>query len=173
MLGLDVLFWMLVILFAFIGSIRGWAKELLVLFASILSLFILKIISIFFPFIQQVLTANSASAVFVFRTVIFLVIVFFGYQSPNIGKLAASGRFARDRLQDILFGFVLGAVNGFMIAGCLWYFLDQAQYPFASITAPAASLKPLLDALPPVWLTDPLLYFVVALAFAFVLVVLI
>ncbi len=37
MVSLIVIFWMYVILFAIIGGMRGWAKELLVTFSVILA----------------------------------------------------------------------------------------------------------------------------------------
>ena len=49
MVSLTVLFWMYIILFAFIGTIRGWAKELLVTFGVILAIFI---ITVLLPFID-------------------------------------------------------------------------------------------------------------------------
>lgn len=172
MLGLEVLFWILVIFFAVIGSIRGWAKELMVTFAAILGIFIITVIELFLPFIEQALTSNSNAAVFWFRSILFMALVFFGYQTPSIPKLAASGRFARDRLQDILLGFVLGGFNGYFVAGTLWFFMDKASYPFAAITAPTseAALQ-IIQILPPLWLAAPTIYFAIAIAFAFVLVV--
>ena len=38
MMSIVVVFWMYVFLFAFIGGMRGWAKELLVTFSAILAL---------------------------------------------------------------------------------------------------------------------------------------
>ena len=38
MISLAVVFWMYVILFAIIGGMRGWAKEILVTFSVILAL---------------------------------------------------------------------------------------------------------------------------------------
>jgi hypothetical protein len=49
MVGLNVVFWILVILFALIGMTRGWAKELLVTFSVILALFIIAVLEQFAP----------------------------------------------------------------------------------------------------------------------------
>ncbi len=65
-----------------------------------------------------------------------IVLVFFGYQTPNIPRLAGSGRFARERLQDSLLGLFLGALNGYLVWGTFWYFLDQARYPFPASSPP-------------------------------------
>ena len=44
MVSLTVLFGLLVLLFAVIGAMRGWAKELLVTSAVVLALFIIQIL---------------------------------------------------------------------------------------------------------------------------------
>jgi hypothetical protein len=103
--------------------------------------------------------------------------VFFGYQTPNIGRLASQNRFARDRLQDVLLGLFLGAFNGYLIAGSIWFFLDAAGYPFPNLITPpsgevAAVTDRMMAYMPPELLGgSSAIYFAVALAFAFVLVV--
>lgn len=49
MIGLAAIFWMFVILFAIIGAMRGWAKELLVTFSAILAMFIISVITNYLP----------------------------------------------------------------------------------------------------------------------------
>jgi len=176
MIGLNAFFWMFVLLFALIGAMRGWAKELLVTFAAILALFILNVTETYVPFVSQALKAN-AEMLFGLRVVMLCGMVFFGYQSPNLQRLAQSNRFAREKLQDYLLGFVLGAINGYLFVGSFWWFMADANYPIKFITPPdpnseigMASIE-LLKRMPPTWLTAPTIYFAIALAFAFVIVV--
>lgn len=175
MVSLLFLFYLFVFLFAIIGAMRGWAKEMLVSFAVILALFILTVLEVFVPFIRETVTGASR---FWLRLLILAALVFFGYQGPNLPRLAGSGRFARERLQDTLLGLFLGALNGYLIFGSIWYFMHASGYPFASITAPdfttAAGQDALqvINLLPPEWLgVAPAIYFAVALSFVFVLVV--
>ena len=49
MITLNFAFWMMIILFAVIGAMRGWSKELLVTFAAILGLFVIAVIERFAP----------------------------------------------------------------------------------------------------------------------------
>jgi len=106
-----------------------------------------------------------------------MVLVFFGYQTPNLPRIAATGRFARERLQDVLLGFFLGAINGFMIWGTIWFYLEAANYPFDIILRPdpastmGQAAERLMAFLPPAWLGSPVIYFAVAIAFVFVMVV--
>ena len=182
MIGLNVFFWFMVVLFAVIGSMRGWAKELLVFFSIILSLFVINVLQEFAPFVQNLVAGDSLSALFWLRLVILTALVFFGYQGPNISKLAATNKLNREKFQDSLLGVFLGAINGYFIFGSILYYLNAAQYTALSklIMAPdplspqGAAVYDLLKALPPTWLLkpgSPLIYFAVAIAFAFVLVV--
>ena len=52
MISLSVLFWMFVILFAIIGGMRGWAKEILVTAGAVVALFLVTIMETFIPFIR-------------------------------------------------------------------------------------------------------------------------
>ena len=176
MVSLVVVFWMYVILFAVIGAMRGWARELLVAFAVILALFITSVLERFVPFISRTL-ATIPATLFWLRTAIIIALVFFGYQTPNIPRLAAQNRFARDRLQDILLGVFLGALNGYLIVGTVWYYLHVAGYPFPNlISIPTGNVADvtnrMMAIMPPELLGgSSAIYFAVALAFAFVLVV--
>jgi len=181
MISLAVLFWMLVVLFAIIGFNRGWAKEMLVSFSVILSLFILNVLERNnLPVISNLvaIAAQDPKPLFWLRTILVIALVFFGYQSPNISKLAATNRFIREKLQDSLLGLFLGALNGYLVVGTLWHFLHVANYPFPDvIAAPTGTFldaaEPLLALLPPTWLQGVTVYLAVAICFAFVLVVLI
>jgi uncharacterized membrane protein required for colicin V production len=174
MLSLSFVFWMYIVLFAIVGAMRGWAKELLVASAVVLGIFVVSVLEKFVPFVRDTVTGESR---FWVRTAIIVALVFFGYQTPKFPRLAESARFIRDTLQDSLLGFFLGALNGYLIFGTIWFFMNDANYPFPYITAPTAgspfgdaALK-LIPMLPPAWLSAPLIYFAVAVSFVFVLVV--
>jgi hypothetical protein len=177
MVSLVYIFWMYVLLFAIIGAMRGWAKELLVSFSVILAIFVLTVMERYIKFITTNLDNGTR---FWFEAIILIVLVFFGYQSPNIPRLAANNRFARDRLQDTLLGIFLGGINGYLVFGSFWYFLNAANYPLTPIILKpemTSDVQNLLKVLPPQWLgggfggESAAIYFAVALCFVFVLVV--
>ncbi len=177
MVSLTFLFWLFVLLFAVIGATRGWAKEILVTFAVILSIFLITIIEKFAPVITDAVANSGASGTFWLRFVIIVGLVFFGYQSPNLPRLSESPKFVREHLQDTLLGLFLGVVNGFLIFGSIWYFMHQANYPIDYIAAPVigtamgdAAIK-MIPFLAPAWLATPLIYFVTAVAFGFVIII--
>ena len=174
MVSLTVVFWMYVVLFAIIGAMRGWAKELMVTFSVVLSLFIITLLEQFVPPLREGIGEVPR---FWVRTIMVTLLVFFGYQTPNI-KAIAGARFARERLQDTLLGFIIGALNGYLVVGSLWFYMDQAGYPFAPFfTAPnlnepmGRAAEVLISRLPPVFLQPPWIYFAVTVAFLFVVVV--
>lgn len=177
MISLNVFFYMFIVLFALIGAMRGWARELIVSFSVILAIFINTVLETFVPFVRDILTNSGPANLFWVRVGILGGLVFFGYQTPNIPKIAATGRFARDRLQDILLGFFFGAINGYLIWGTAWHYMHVANYPLTAILPPdpntaagQASLN-MLRYLPPAMLTPPIIYIAIAIAFVFVLVV--
>lgn len=176
MVSLSFVFWLFVALFAVVGAMRGWAKELLVSFSVILSLFILTVLETYIPFVYDFMIQPGGRPQFWIRSLIVVLMAFFGYQTPNIQRLAGA-RFARERLQDTLLGLFLGALNGYLIIGTLWFFLHQAGYPFPYVRAPlpddpfSAPALELVQWLPPRWLGVPAVYFAVAIAFAFVVIV--
>ena len=49
MISLAVLFWMYLLLFGVIGALRGWAKEILVLFSLVLALFLDAVVMKYLP----------------------------------------------------------------------------------------------------------------------------
>jgi len=102
-------------------------------------------------------------------------LVFFGYQTVvSISRLAA--RAMRERLQDTLFGIVMGVFNGYLITGTLLYYLYEANYPYPEIVSPPTGsvleiVQAMMNWMPPHILGEPGIYFAVLLCFIFVLVV--
>ncbi len=171
MISLSVLFWIFVLMFALIGAMRGWAKELLVTSGVLVALFLLAVMETFIPFFKDSIPVQTSYWV---RTSVVIALAFFGYQTPNIPRIMESGKFIRERFQDILLGLFLGGINGYMIFGSLWFYLIDADYPFTWISAPAnlsENVMSLIKILPPQYLQPPVVYVAVAVAFVFILVV--
>ncbi len=172
MITLQFMFWIMIFLFAVIGAMRGWAKELLVTFAVIVGLFMIAILQRFAPETLRAFLLGAGKVQFWINTSIVCLLAFFGYQTPNIARIAA-GRFAREKFSDALLGFFIGALNGWLVVGSVWYFMAISGYPFTSITPPPSDLA-ILNYLPPELLianNSPAIYFAVAISFIFVLIV--
>ena len=198
MISILSAFWLFVILFGLIGAMRGWAKELLVIFSVVLALFLIYVLESFTPYLipfEEVLAQveNYAPGIsfgslplpvqdelkmqFWSRSAIVSILAFFGYQTPRLAVIKDKAR--RERIQDILLGVVLGLGSGFFIMGSLWFYMAAAQYPFSPQILPPQAGTVLGDAainilkyFPPVFASNQIgLFFAVVVAFMFVLVV--
>ncbi len=174
-MSLVYVFWMYVVLFAIIGMLRGWAKELLVAFSVILALALNHLLRKYVPIVADL--QDASSSLFWVQTLILGALVFFGYQTVLlVPRLQAKA--GRERLQDALFGAILGGINGYLIAGTLLFYVAQTNYQIAqNVVIPpqdpnvAAALQNMLAYMPPHVLGEPGIYFAVILAFIFVIVV--
>ena len=173
MISLSVLFWILIIIFAAVGAIRGWIKEILVTASVILALFTIFLLEKYYPVFSDTASLENP---FALRIVILGVLTFFGYQGPRFLSLIRDQKHLRDKLGNFLLGAISGAFNGYMIFCTPWYFLDQAGYPFDWISAPSSvtqvgqSVINLIEILPPNWLIEPTIYVAVAIALGLILI---
>jgi hypothetical protein len=132
--------WTMAFFFAYVGFQRGWNKEVIATAGIVLGLFAL------FQFddvIRNTLLANVApSQVFYVQAALFSIVVFFSYQTRAlIGSDATRGRRSegRDALQTSMLGGIVGFLNGYLVWGTLWYFMDVTNYPLQPyISAPPA-----------------------------------
>lgn len=183
MVSLLVFFSIFVILFTLIGMIRGWAQELLVTFSMILAFFMITIAeTVVVKMLPGIVVEDKSVLQLWVRTIIIVVLVFFGYQTPRISRFAAVVR--KDKISDSLLGIFIGGINGYLIAGSLWFYLAHAGYPskyfinpadllsIEALSKPAQAAIDFVNFLPPAWLgSPPGIYIAVSIAFLFVLVV--
>ncbi|MBP9676225.1 MAG: CvpA family protein [Anaerolineaceae bacterium] len=178
MVSLSFLLWVFIIIFAIIGSMRGWAKELLVVFSIVLALVTMTLLEAYLPFYQNAIDQAKPATIFWLKSVLLLIFLFIGHQLPKIPKLASSGRFMQFMFYDKALGAILGGFNGYLVFGTIWYFLHNTNYPLAYVLPPdvlteagRAALQ-MVEKLPPSWLmTTPTLYIAFAVCFVIVVVV--
>lgn len=186
MVTLSFFFWLLIMLFAIIGSMRGWAKELLVSFSLIMALFVMQIGLTYLGPIKKIWNGMGGATQFYIASLVMILFALFGYHTPSVPKVNQSiskdnKSAARHWLQDMLLGGIIGAGNGYLLVGTLWFFLDTAKYPVPEYilvppvggTVAGDTAFKILEWLPPVWLEIPIIYFVVAVIFTFVIIVLV
>jgi uncharacterized membrane protein required for colicin V production len=173
MMSVIYIFWMYVFLFGIVGAMRGWAKELMVIFSVITALAVNLLLEKYIPLVRDL--DKSSSSVFWIRTIILIALVFFGYQTVNISRFASKA--ARERLQDSMFGAVLGGFNGYLVAGTVLFYNHVANYPYRDIISPATdqaiiqAIDTMMKYMPPRFLGEPSIYFAVIIVLIFIIVV--
>jgi hypothetical protein len=173
MMSVISLFWMYVLFFAIIGAMRGWAKELLVAFSVVTALAVNLLLEKYIPLVRDL--DKAGSSIFWIRTIILIALVYFGYQTVSISRFASKA--ARERLQDALFGAVLGGLNGYLVAGTVLFYNHVANYPYRDILSPATdsaviqAIDTMMRYMPPRFLGEPGIYFAVIIILIFIIVV--
>jgi len=180
MMSVVYIFWMYVMLFGLVGAMRGWAKELMVIFSVITALAVNLLLEKYIPLVKNLVnpvapSADASAALFWIRTIILIALVFFGYQTVNISRFASKA--ARERLQDAMFGAVLGGFNGYLVAGTVLFYNHMANYPYPNIISPAIdpaileTIDTMMKYMPPRFLGEPTIYFAVIIVLIFIIVV--
>ena len=198
MISLGTVFWIMVSFFTFVGFLRGWTKEVIAMAGLVLSLFALNQ---FGPLLIGLLgsvgeiTPGELMPVerrqFYLLAAVHIFITFFSYQGPTLAGSRFRDRLGvRDNFRDKILGGLFGALNGYLIVGTLWSFLEYRvvapaqwerlaagiSYPFAEavirrppIDSPMATLIENL----PLPVLAPYLPFLIVLVFLFVIIVMI
>jgi uncharacterized membrane protein required for colicin V production len=178
MVSLYIFIWIFIILFSIIGYSRGIKRELLVTSSIILALYTTTILETFVKPINVAASQSVSGSIFWMRIILFLFLIIIGYQIPNIPQAATGSRFLKIGPQDGILGSLMGALNGFLLFGTIWFYIDKAGYPpFLPVIAPDLNTEIgkiaqyYIGILPPLWLGAPYVYFVVAASLAFILIV--
>ena len=97
---------------------------------------------------------------------------------PGVAEVAL---FGGDVLHDfsiaLLFGVIVGAINGYLISGTILFYLVQSRYQaFPNVVLPPApeteaAVQRLMAYMPPNLFGEPGIYFAVILCFIFVIIV--
>lgn len=174
MVQLATILWTLIVLFAIVGAMRGWTRELISVAGIILALFATWQFDA--VLIQPLTRGATPEQIFFLYTGILVVITFFAYQTPTnlISRRQQTIVDRRQGLQERLLGFVLGGVNGYLIFGTIWYYLDRTGYPFAPFIfapSPDSASAAMVQSLPLIFLVQGnLLTILVVVLFLFVLI---
>jgi hypothetical protein len=177
MISIHIMLWIFILLFAIIGAVRGWAKELLVTFSVILALFSLNVFQTFVPFFKEVMRESSPATAFWIRTGIVTAWFFSGIKPQNCSGWPKADVYSKCTARYAL-GRSIGRcerVHGF------WHGLvlsSHSRIPLRVCNRPrpghCEGLAALtwINYLPPSWLMgNPAIYFAVAICFIFIVVV--
>jgi len=171
-MAVPYLFGILLYIYAWLGLLRGWTKELLVSFAAMLALAVNFMLRRYIPLVYSL--PNESTDLFWVRVIILASLLYFGYVTvlviPSLA-LRSELRTPRDRG----WGLLLGILNGYLVMGTLLYYSAIANYPLGpylpgpvDVTA-VQFVNAWMAYMPPVMLSEPLIYFAVILTYVLVL----
>jgi hypothetical protein len=179
---LAAVFWIFVLMFGIIGLMRGWTKEILVTASIVLALFVMEelgnyVFDVMVPSDLAQIAADPETPLrrlVMLRAAILLLITFFGYQGPLVVAFTTRRTLRPgETLQESLLGLMIGGVNGYLVIGTLWWWLQVHQYPFPWVTPPGVENISFeyLRFLPLQWMTQgPILTVLVVVFFLFVII---
>jgi len=130
MITLDAFFYIMVALFAIIGALRGFKKELLVTAAGVMGVFTVKIV------VPMVVKDLSATQLFWTSLGVMGAFAILAYQTPSFRRFVEIGLFERKVSHSMLLGGLVGAINGYLYLSTVLHYMAQANYPVAQITPP-------------------------------------
>jgi hypothetical protein len=163
---IEVFFGVILFIFTLIGLVRGFLRELGV---TLVLMFILFFLSVFEPYLDKglthVMTMGSRMLpaarkdllmcwIFVW---VLIATAFISYQ----GETLAFGGQAPRGFPGIALGALTGLLNGYLLAGSIWFYMDKFGYPFTFLGFSADKLSHLargiIEFLPISFLGQPIL----------------
>jgi hypothetical protein len=173
MIAWVAVFFLLVTLFGIVGSARGWAKEILVIASVILSLAVIVLLE---DLLNLGKIIGNDRYLFYLRMFILTMLIYFGYQSPRVQRIAKATE-KRAQIGERILSFLMGLLSGYFVVGTYWYYANLAGYPgLEKYIAPAnqsiaEATVWVMSKLPPVWLDDPVSVFIaLVLIFIFIII---
>jgi hypothetical protein len=142
MVEIQQLFVILIVVMGVIGMVRGFLKELGVTLVLIATLFALDRL---IPIINNFITSGglgflgltpdaegTRSLLFLVFAAIMIAATYISYQGET---LTYEGNNPKGIVGSLL-GFLIGAVNGYLLFGTIWWLLNAYQYPFGLVVDP-------------------------------------
>ncbi len=132
----EVVFLVLIVLFGVIGVVRGWQQELGVTTMLLLTLFAITFLfardepgRLDSLFVRIGLTQDQIVVVTSLMAVAALLIVtFISYQGLGL-------TYPGSKKSNFL-SLLVGLINGYLLAGSIWYYLERAGWPLADVVPP-------------------------------------
>jgi hypothetical protein len=154
---IEIAFLMLLTVFAIIGIVRGYPRELGVTTMLLVALFVLEFLNERYQgLVDQALgIVTGQDEIGPLRAWVFVitlvVIAFITYQGQTLAFPGKAGR--------LFFDLGTGLLNGYLLVGSIWYYLHQAGWPGLPVMEPfTAFYQAAVRLLPPAVFSWP--YFI-------------
>jgi len=163
---IELVWFTIVLIFGLIGIVRGYLRELGVTTVMVVALFgIITFEGRLAPILGRLAGWSTGPEAAIWLTVAWVVaLVFAAFISYHGQTLAFEGTLPKGSLAAIL-SLSAGLVNGYLIAGGIWYYVHRLGYPCLRIGPEnlSALAKALVELTPPSLLAPYLLYIAVFL----------
>lgn len=149
---IEILYLSIAAIITLIGVARGYVKELGTMLIVLVGIFILtffqeQITSVATTIATDILGlsegVNTNLFVSMVFSITFVAIVFAGYA----GKTLTFPGEPAPNPQGFLLSVLVGMINGYLIAGTLWYYQDEFDYPIQAVMSFTPTLTPTAQAL--------------------------
>lgn len=168
----ELIFITIGIVVTLIGLARGYVKELGSTLIILVAIFILTFFEDQLTGLLTVLggafggdgdTASNELLVSTVYSILFVIIVFGAYSGRTLNFTGTPA----PPPQGTLISLIIGMLNGYLIAGTLWYYQHEYNYPIGQIVTFENTLtdtaQTLIDYLPPALFDNPV-YWIVPVA---------
>lgn len=166
MVPIELAWFVIVLIFGFIGIVRGFLKELGVTTVMVVMLFgVTNFESRITPMLVRVGARLVPGDIMTLQAAFWVIaIACTAFVSYHGDTLAFEGKLVKGAL-GLVFNLGTGLVNGYLIAGSIWYYLDRLHYPLLNIKPEnlSALAQTLIPLLPPRLLAPYLLYLLIFL----------
>jgi len=157
----ELTFFIVLGIFALIGAVRGVSRELGVTLMLLIGLMVLLLIDEYlldniYSFLNVLFPGNTAlqmSIVALINTAFMIIIAYISYEGRTISfsSVPLLSDFVKSSggSGGTFLGFLAGTVNGYLLAGTIWYYLACADRPLSNISAPFSDLYYAISAILP------------------------
>jgi hypothetical protein len=158
---IELVWFIIVLLFGLIGLVRGYLRELGVTTVMVVVLFgIMTVEGKLLPILARLANWAAETQLIIWQTGLWVVgLIFTAFISYHGETLAFEGTQPKGTLGQFL-NLGSGLVNGYLIVGGIWYYLDRLGYPLLRMGHDDLSpfARQLLALMPPSLLAPYLLY---------------
>jgi hypothetical protein len=164
---IELVWFIVVLIFALVGIVRGYLKELGVTTVMVVVLFgIITFEGRLVPMVIRVVKAAGEAEAIMWQTALWaLALACTAFISYHGETLAFEGKQPKSGMLAVFLNASAGLVNGYLIAGGIWYYINRLGYPFLGIKPEHLSsfARQLLLLMPQTLLGPYLLYIAVFL----------
>ncbi|NOZ48712.1 MAG: hypothetical protein GXP37_01535 [Chloroflexi bacterium] len=150
---LEILWACITLFFVFFALVRGYARELGVTTLIFVALFVItqfgeKYVPAILVLIVQRIGSTALSPrtqqhiLSNFFSLVFILIIFASYAGETF---AIKGRANTTAPTALLLNLLVGLLNGYLVAGTLWYFQDVYEYPVVDLGLLTLPLSPFAE----------------------------